>query len=81
MHTYDSASFDYPISGTRKYAIESALKFLTQKIKDNSSLVIVGHRFTWRAADDSGFTIAIKDNGMGFAIPVLAHKWNKSRNS
>lgn len=76
MKTFDSASFDYPVSGNRTEAIRQAINFLTRLIK--TSDVTPHARYTWRASDESGFTIQIKETTGGY-VAVCVNKWNAAR--
>lgn len=61
MKTYTSASWSQSFTTrTRSTAIEEAITFL--KTKTNTPDV-KGKTFTWRAHDDSGFTLAVSAAG------------------
>lgn len=76
MQTYTSAYWMFKHTGTRASAIEACIKFLTETGING----LDSGRFTWRAEDGSGFTIAVTVNITG-VYAELSHKWNKSRNS
>lgn len=73
MKTYRSSSFAFEFTGTRSDAIKKCVEHLA-KVKDIS----IG-RYTWRADDDSGFTIRVYDD-YGIKRVELYFKWNATRN-
>lgn len=67
---YKSASFTRTFeTNTRNYAITLAIAFL--KTVDG----VKGNRFTWRAEDESGFTVKVE---LGGEVKLM-HKWNAAR--
>lgn len=73
MKTFQSASFDFPITASRKEAINKAKWFLNS-IMGNANLQ-PGQRFTWRADDESGFTLTITKG----LFAACVNKWNAAR--
>lgn len=70
MKTYKSSSWDKEFTGTRTECIKDAILFIKS---------LGGHpvdaRYSWRADDDSGFTLQIKSGQVS-----CVNKWNASRN-
>lgn len=65
--TYKSSSWEKTFSGTRTQAIKGALEYL-------KTFPVLNGRYTWRAEDESGFTIQAF-----FGQATLAFKWNAAR--
>lgn len=71
---YKSASFTFEASGTRAEAIKACIDYLAN-LESVKAGCFCG-RFTWRAADESGFTIRI--DACNFSVSCVS-KWNAAR--
>lgn len=77
MKTFKCPTFSaLSLEGTRAEAIRMAINFLAEGIQRN--LVKYGSRYTWRAEDESGFTIQIKGPSVQW-VAVCVSKWNATR--
>lgn len=76
MKVFQSSSFFKIFSGTRASAIVAAIHFLNELIANSEAEPHA--RYTWRADDESGFTIQIKETTGGY-VAVCVSKWNATR--
>lgn len=83
MKTFKSNSFANEYKGYRIDAIRWAINLLTRLIADGT--VATPNRYTWRAEDESGFTIQVYNTAIADHYPQqlavkCAYKWNAARN-
>lgn len=76
MKTFKSSSFAVEFKGTRAIAISAAREYLSRLITDGT-IRSPEHRYTWRADDGSGFTLALTSLTLSIYV---SHKWNAARN-
>lgn len=71
---YTSASIDFTFEGTRAEAIKACIAYLANR--ESVKAGCFSGRFTWRADDESGFTLKI--DAVNFTV-TCAQKWNAAR--
>lgn len=76
LKSWNSSSYSREFYGNRKYAIEQVIAYFTKLLATSD---IQPGRYTFRADDESGFTVRVYSTTDGFAVECVA-KWNAARN-